>query len=216
MGEIVIGHSTGNVPYFISGVMGAMYTDIDISSDAVTITGTSAFYNASTNQDGGNLVLQAGQKASGGGVNGLTLVNDGVYGVMSVQANAVAETTTDATPRKIAAFDTDGLANGMTVDSTTGNDITAVVAGTYMVNASCSFEGSASSDFHIELYVDAAATGFEGHRRLGVGGDLGNLGVTGIVALAIGEAVSLFHWSSDGGSSFTCNDAQITIHRISQ
>jgi hypothetical protein len=140
----------------------------------------------------------------------------GAYGCMSVQANAVAETTTDATPRKIAAFDTDGLANGMTVDSTTGNDITAVVAGTYLVNATCSFEGSASSDFHIEIYVDAAATGFEGHRRLGVGGDLGNTSAVGIVALAIGEAVSLFHWSSDGGTSFTCNDSQITLHRISQ
>jgi hypothetical protein len=138
----------------------------------------------------------------------------GVYGVMSVQENAVAETTTDATPRKIAVFDTDGPENNMTVDSATGNDITADVAGTYIVVAQCSFSGSASDEYHIEIYVDAAASGFEGHRKLGVGGDLGSCSCVGIVALAIGEAVSLYHWSSSGGTSFTANDAQIAIHRI--
>jgi hypothetical protein len=104
----------------------------------------------------------------------------------------------------------------MTVDSTTGNDITANVAGIYMVNAQCSFSGTVSSEFHLEIYVDTTGSGFEGHRKLGSGGDLGSCSVVGIVALAIGEAVSLYHWSSDGGSSFVANDTQIAIHRISQ
>ena len=53
----------------IYGHMSAL-TDIDFSGKNLTITGPSAFAAASVNQDGGDLILQGGQKATGGGTSG--------------------------------------------------------------------------------------------------------------------------------------------------
>lgn len=137
------------------------------------------------------------------------------HGVMSVQANASAEATTDATPRKVTAFDTDGLESNMTVDSTTGNDITADVAGTYFVFAQTSFGGTASKTYHITIYKNGATTGFEGHRKLGTGGDVGSASVSGIVALAATDTISIYHHTSDGGTAFTLDDGQLVAVRLS-
>lgn len=137
------------------------------------------------------------------------------HGFMSVVANGAAEGTTDATPRKVTGFDTDGLEANMTVDSTTGNDITADVAGTYWVFAQISFSGTGSREFHIQPYLDGASTGIEGHRKLGTGGDVGSASCAGLIAMAQGEALSLYHWSSDGGSAFTADDGQLVAFRIS-
>ncbi len=133
--------------------------------------------------------------------------------IMSVQAGSSAEATTDATPRKIAAWNTDGLENNMTVDSTTGNDITADIAGTYVVMISASFSGSASKTFQIEIYKNGSATGFAADRKLGSGGDVGAITIHGLLALSATDTVELYHSTSDGGSVFTVTEAQMTINR---
>jgi hypothetical protein len=200
-------------PNSISGFM-APSNDSDISGLALTITGTSAFNAAVTNQDGGDLILRGGQKASGGGVNGFTLVNDGVYCVMSVQGGSTAEITTDGTPRKVAAWNTDGICNGMTSDHTTGNDITADVAGTFLVNVQVSFTGSNAHTFDLELYDSGVATGFALQRKMSAGGDVGSGSIIGIVTLSATDTLELYHSTSDG-NAFTAIEAQMTAHRIS-
>jgi hypothetical protein len=51
-------------------------TDVDVSALDLTVSGPSALAGAGSNQTGGNLVLQAGLKATGGGANGLIILNN--------------------------------------------------------------------------------------------------------------------------------------------
>jgi hypothetical protein len=138
------------------------------------------------------------------------------YGIMSVQAGVTGEATVDATPRKIAAWNTDGLSQNMTVDSTTGNDITADIAGKYLVTLSLSFSGSANKTFRAEIYKNGGASGFASSRKLGGGGDEGTVDAFAILALAIGDTVSVFQSSTDGGSAMTVTEGQLLAHRIGE
>ena len=146
--------------------------------------------------------------------NLLVINNGGIYGVMSVQTGVTGEATVDGTPRKIAAFNTNGVSNGVTVDNTS-DDITCTTTGTYLINASVSFSGSNSATYDIELYKNAAATGFAFQRKLGTGGDVGNSTITGIVNCAADTDTFSLYQSSDG-SAMTVTEAQLTVHRISQ
>lgn len=136
------------------------------------------------------------------------------FSIISVQGGIVAEPTTDATLRKITAFITDGLSENMTPDATTANDITADVAGTYVIFSQVSFLGTDSKEYHIELFKNGTGTGFEGHRKLGTGGDIDSASCFGIVSLAIDDTIDVRHYSSDGGVLFTVDDAQLIAVRI--
>ncbi len=134
-------------------------------------------------------------------------------GVMSAQATSSAEATTDGTPRKITAWNTDGLETNMTVDSTTGNDITADVAGEFHIMTKISFSGTASKTFQVEIYVNGSATGFASDRKLGAGGDVGSAMACGLVDLSATDRIQVYHSSSDGGSAFTVTEAQLVAYR---
>ncbi len=140
---------------------------------------------------------------------------EAAYGVMSVQAASTPEGTTDGTPRKIAAWTNDGLVQNMVSDKTTGNDITASVAGTFDVSASASFTGQASKTYELEIYKNGSATGFACKRKLGSGGDVGVVGMTGVVALAATDTLELYQWTTDAGSAITIEEAQLKAVRIS-
>lgn len=143
----------------------------------------------------------------------------GTYGSFRVEAGSTAETTTDATPRQIAAWNTNGLSNNVTVDHT-DDALKATVAGTYEVTGELSFSGSASKTFQVEVYVydDSAtswsASGSAQDRKLGAGGDVGSMPISAIVALDVDDKVGLYHSSSDGGTSFTVSEATMSIKRI--
>ena len=139
--------------------------------------------------------------------------NFATYGAISVQGNSTAETTTDATPRKIVAFDTDGLFNNMTVNAADGSILPAET-GKFKVTFSGSFSGSASKEFVVELYNNGVATGFDVVRVLGTGGDVGSVSVTGIFEVTAGEKVTAFHHSTDGGSAFTLESGSLVIERV--
>jgi hypothetical protein len=136
------------------------------------------------------------------------------YGIMSAQGASTAESTTDATPRKIAGFDTDGISSNVTVDSTTDNDLTATVAGIYYAKLEASFSGTASKTFLCEIYKNASATGFSFTRKLGTGGDVGSASCSGIISLAANDTVSAYHSSTDGGTAFTLVDGQLFLEKI--
>ncbi len=137
------------------------------------------------------------------------------YGSMSVQSGSAAEATTDATPRKIAAWTNDDLEQNMTADKTTGNDITADVSGTFSVNCGVSFSGTGNKNYMIEIYKNGSATGFSAERKLGAGGDVGRVAIPGIVALAATDTLELYQWSTDGGSTMTVTEAVMAAVRIS-
>ena len=73
--QLVIGFNNFVQNASIEGYQAAR-SDVDHSGKVLTITGPSAFAGAGSNQTGGNLVLQGGLKASGGGANGLIILNN--------------------------------------------------------------------------------------------------------------------------------------------
>jgi len=135
------------------------------------------------------------------------------YGMLAVEGNSTAETTTDATPRKIANFGVE-KDNGVATAAHATDGITVADAGDYYITAFCSFAGTLSKTFHVEIYKDTTGTGVALTRKLGTGGDVGSAGCAGIVALTAGQVVSLYHASTDGGSAFTMVDGQLNIMRL--
>ena len=63
----------------------------------------------------------------------------------------------------------------------------------------------------LEFYVQGVATGIKGVRKLGVGGDVGSMSLSGIIAMNSGNAVNL-RANSDGSTiEITVVDAQFTL-----
>lgn len=136
------------------------------------------------------------------------------YGGLSVADNTTAETTTDATARKLAAWDTTMPTSAQATSSTSTNDVSVSDAGDYLINAQISFSGSLSKQFEIEIYKEGIATGLKLDRKLGTGGDVGSASVCGILTLAANDSIALYHKSTDGGSSFTMANGQLTVTRL--
>ena len=135
------------------------------------------------------------------------------YGGLYVEDGATAETTTDATPRKIAAFTTVMPSSSACTPSAATDDITVTDAGDYKIDTQFSFSGTLSKTFVVEVYVDGVATNMKCTRKLGTSGDIGSASVIALVTLTAGQAVSLYHSSTDGGTAFTMADGQITISK---
>ena len=135
-------------------------------------------------------------------------------GTLYVTGNTTGESTVDATPRLIAALDTSGPAEGLTVD-TAGSQITIDEAGDYLVIGSISFSGTLSKIFNVAIYKNTSTTGYALERKLGTGGDVGSAMVSGIVTCAALDDISLYQSSTDGGTAFTATDAQLSVVRLS-
>lgn len=141
------------------------------------------------------------------------------YGILSVQAGAAGEATVDATPRKIAAWNTNGLSSGTTVDHT-DDTIQATGDGVYEVHADLSFSGTASKTYQLEIYVydDSGAawgaSGFAIDRKLNATGDIEAVSISGIVSLDASDKVAVYQSSSDGGSAMTVTEAQLRLSRV--
>ena len=136
------------------------------------------------------------------------------YGGLYVEDGSTAETTTDATPRKIGGFTTVMPSSSTCTPSATTDDITITDAGDYMVEGTLSFSGTLSKTFVVEIYKDAVASNIKFIRTLGTGGDVGSASVSGIITLTAGQAVSLYHSSTDGGTTFTLVNGTLTINKI--
>lgn len=139
-------------------------------------------------------------------------------GTLYVEGNGTAEAGgSSATPAQIVTPTfVKGVEEGVTVD-TTNSYITIAEAGDYLVGASVSFSGSNSSTYNITIYKDTStSTNMTLERMLGSGGDVGSatLGPC-VLTLAAGDDICLFQSSTDGGSVFTCSDAQLSVIRLS-
>jgi hypothetical protein len=140
---------------------------------------------------------------------------------MTTQANSTAEGTTDATPRLVAAWNTDGIASGCDVDHST--DVIEVAgSGVYSVLVGMSFSGSLSKTYQLEVYVyddsgaSWGASGCAADRKLGTGGDVGSAAFGCLLALDANDQIGVYHSSSDGGTSFTATEAQLVVMQVPQ
>jgi hypothetical protein len=140
-------------------------------------------------------------------------VDEPIYAIMSVQAGSVGESTVDGTPRKIAAWNTNGLANDAVPDQA-GDDITAATDGIYHVDLCVSFSGTASKTYQLEIYRNGLSTGFAFDRKLGTGGDVGSGSCHAILILDATDTVEVYQSSSDGGTAMTVTEAQLSITRV--
>jgi hypothetical protein len=164
--------------------------------------------------------LRGGQNATGGGTDGFALVNDTIYGIMSVQGGVTSQDNIGTTPEILVAWNTDGIANGTTPDET--NDyITANVAGVYSVNVSLSFFGSNGSEVGLYIYTyDDSGTawndsGFAIERTLSSGTAIGAIAINGLVTLDISDRVAVYITTDGPTDDVTIGEAQLIIERIS-
>ena len=134
-------------------------------------------------------------------------------GTLYVTGNSTPETTVDTTPRQIAALDTKGVEQGLTVDTTNGY-ITVAEAGDYLVIGDVSFSGTNSSTYNVEIYKNTSGTSHMLERKLGTGGDVGQGSVHAVITCAASDDISLYQYTADG-SAMTVTDAQLSVIRLS-
>ncbi len=134
------------------------------------------------------------------------------FGCITLADGSAAEATTDATPRKIAAWATNGLSRNM-INDHTSDDIEVLYQGAYFISFTASFEGTNTKHYHMEIYVDSTGSGSVTERTIGAS-DAGAVSATAILQLVPGEKVSLYHWSPDGGSAFTMTQGTLAVIRL--
>ena len=119
---------------FINGIMGDN-TDVDVSSENITITGPSAYFFATTNVSGGDMVVQGGvAKSTGAGVGGDLILRGGAGGDTGskgeVQIDGLSWPTADGSTDQVLKTDGAGQLGWVTAgggstwnveDTTNGN-----------------------------------------------------------------------------------------------
>lgn len=149
---------------------------------------------------------------------------DKFYGIMQAvdgdTSSPLMTQTITATPALLTQWNTDGLASGLTVSSSTGK-VTVASSSTYEIDMSISFSGTLSSTFVFEIYKDdvsasptPTATGFKMIRKLGTGGDVGSASLSGLVALDAGDSIMIYVSSTDGGTSITVHQSQLKVAQV--
>jgi len=137
------------------------------------------------------------------------------YGTIYVQGASTAQGSITTTPgAKMTGFGGNGESSSDISADHTDDSLTVSVAGKYMVNCQLSFSGTASKTFHFKAHVDGAASLLGCSRKLGTGGDVGSCSFSGILDLAAAEVVTVYVYSSDGGTSMTLVDGQLTLTRV--
>lgn len=136
------------------------------------------------------------------------------YGVMGCQGGVAAESTVDATPRKIAAWNTNGAYNGVVPDQATGDDLTIGTAGVYHIFASVTFVGTASKTMRFEIYKNGSATGYAIEIKADAAADNGAASIGCYLSCAATDTIELYQSSTDGGTACTISEGVLMAHRV--
>jgi hypothetical protein len=146
------------------------------------------------------------------------------YGILqTVDGNGSPESaqgSISATPALLTAWNTNGLSASVTPDYTTGK-VAVANAGTYHVDLSISFSGTATKNFVFEIYTDdisasptPTATGFKLSRQLGAAGDVGSASINGIVNLSAGDSVMIYVSSTNSGTDILVHQSQLRVTQV--
>lgn len=116
---------------------------------------------------------------------------------------------------KITTFDGDVSFGDVTADSTTDDDITVTTAGTYLVDFSCSFSGTASATFTATAHVNGSPdTTASFTRKLGTGGDVGSASFTSLIALSASDIVTVWVKADAASKTFTVHSACLRVTQV--
>jgi len=109
-----------------------------------------------------------------------------------------------------------GAVNGFHSGGTDNNALVCLVAGLYKVDWSVSFGGAAANqNFESGVSVNGAIQeNTTAHRKVGTANDIGNMGGTGIVDLAVNDLVSVFILNQDGTNDATIDHVNLALIRI--
>jgi len=142
-----------------------------------------------------------------------------------IYAVAANDTTTIITAGiasrvQVTTFDTNGLTNNMTPDH--ANDhILVTNAGMYLCTISLHIEsagGGGADTFGFSLYKNNGTTEFpnvHAHRQLaGGGGDVGSVGLSGIIDLAENDTIELWTYNEDSTDDLVVQDVTLSLVQI--
>lgn len=143
-----------------------------------------------------------GREASTGILYAGTLDKDAddVYGELYAHTNATSQTLTLASTYYLADYpDEIGNTNNVTVS---GNRITVLRSGLYEVRSAITFSGTASATFEMAVFTNATeCENIQGRRKLGTGGDIGSLAISGLLSLSSNDVVDVRYSSSSGAGN---------------
>jgi hypothetical protein len=190
---------------------------IKVGSDVRARFGTTgiAFFGASeVAQQTASVVLT---KPSGSVDTGTTLTVAS-YGGMSVKGNTTATTlSVTSTWYQFTLFDTDDVASGIVPDSTTDSDLTIDTAGNYFVSVDISFESSAVGDFEWQVQkneTDDSLSNLQTKRDIGNANQVGSAGMSGGVALAASDRLTLWVRRVSGSGNVTGLNVTMSAQRM--
>lgn len=136
------------------------------------------------------------------------------FGEIYVYNNAGAATVSTATWTQMTAFDTVGEYNN-TTPSAANDDITIIKEGRYLITVSAAFSGDANVTWYGGVWKNNGATqltNIQTHRKLGAGGDVGSVSLSGIADLAASDTIELWFRHDEGvDKNITVVDCTLSI-----
>jgi len=136
---------------------------------------------------------------------------------ISVYNNGTADTIATATWSQMTRFDTDGENNNCTPDHT-NDHITITKAGRYMVNVSASFSGDPNITWYGGVWKNNGGTQLQNmqiHRKLGAGGDVGCVSMSGIGDFAVNDTVEIWIRQDSGvDKAITIVDCCLAVSQL--
>jgi len=139
------------------------------------------------------------------------------FGEIYVYNNGTADTVATATWSQMTRFDTNGESNNTTPDHT-NDHITITKAGRYMVNVSASFSGDPNITWYGGVWKNNGATqltNIQIHRKLGAGGDVGCVSMSGIGDFAANDTVEIWIRQDSGADkAITVVDCSLSLVQI--
>jgi hypothetical protein len=136
---------------------------------------------------------------------------DPAYGDVSVKDAAVAQAVT-ATPAKLTAFDTDGIAALVTPDHT-DDSLVVTEDGAYEVEFTVSYGYAAAAVVQFFIRVDGVESQFGLKQETLNASDVMNASLKGRIDLTAAQAVTIYV-EAGADANITVSDATLTIKRI--
>lgn len=189
--------------------------DLDHDGSNAGFFGTAPASQPTTSQDVLDALISLGLHVAG--------APHGYYG--EIYGHSTANTITiaasgQANKVQVDSFDTNGESSGTTPDHT-NDHITIDNAGKYMVMVNMSVEsvGAGAYEIAASVFKNNGATEFEDiHTQhdfvAGGGGDVANIGLTGIADLSANDTIEVWIWNETNTNDIVVDDITLNVVRI--